>query len=106
MEKLIRHGDVLLRAVKSVPDGEKLSVKKYVVAEGEVTGHCHTLEAPKKSKIEVVITGQMVRYLVLSDTCQLRHQEHKDLRIEPGMYEIIQEQEYDYFEEQRKKVVD
>lgn len=114
MENVIRHGDVLLKRVDSVPEGIKSKHSTYVVAEGEVTGHVHELcpvvgtvgELPVQPYIEVTITTEMVRYLALSDTYQLKHQEHGCLSIEPGTYEIIEEQEYDYFENETKKVLD
>lgn len=100
---IYRHGDVILRQVKSVPtDAIEKQRGNVVLAEGEITGHCHRIESPAAALLE----REMARYLVLSDTCQLRHEEHKALQIGPGCYEIIIEREWDYIEQHRKKVVD
>lgn len=45
---LIRHGDVVLVPVAEVPAGKTVRRKhgKLVLAEGEITGHAHVIEAP------------------------------------------------------------
>jgi len=105
--KLYRHGDILLKKVSVAPKAAREVVRgqRYVVAEGEVTGHFHELTCPEATGIRV-LEHEMRRYLELSDTCQLRHQEHHELRIEPGVYEIVTEREWDYADEEMKKVVD
>mgnify|MGYP000877223226 CR=1 FL=1 len=101
--KAVRHGDVILVSVTQIPDAAKQTAKgRVVLAEGEVTGHTHTVEHPSA----VMLSDGMRRYLEIGDTCQLKHQEHKALKIEPGKYEILIEQEWDYFDQARKTVVD
>ena len=105
MEKIYRHGDVLLVDVGSMEvKGEvKTYNGEFVVAEGEHTGHAHRLRG---NNIKVVMSDGMAKYLILSDTCQLLHEEHNQLQVAPSTYEIIIENEYDYFEEEIRKVRD
>lgn len=103
--KIYRHGDVLLRQVTEKPSGKWRQHKRLTVQLGEATGHHHDLVGPRKNSI-LALEIEMRRYLELSDKCELRHQEHKTLQIDPGLYEVIIEREWDYIENQRKKVVD
>jgi hypothetical protein len=45
-------------------------------------------------------------YLKFYKPVQLTHEEHKTLIIEPGIYKVDREREYDYFEEEINSVVD
>lgn len=104
--KIYRHGDVLIRELKTLPAGVKTikPTKQAVLAEGEATGHYHRLSC-ENDAIQL-LEHEMARYLVLSDTCQLTHEEHAALSIDSGIYEIVMEREWDYIENQRKQVVD
>lgn len=100
--KIYRHGDVLLKETARIPKGAK-PLKDKVLAYGEVTGHSHRFENP----------GEIERYqfedrlfLSVLKPSKLVHEEHKPLLIDGGMYEQIQEREYDYAEEEMRAVVD
>lgn len=107
--KMYRHGDIILKPVSKIPEGGKRSEhKELTIALGEATGHHHTLYEPevrKNPSIELVELDDG-RFLIVREAVELRHQEHSCLQIAPGMYEIGEEQEYDYFEETFKKVID
>ena len=104
--KIYRHGDVLIKRLEKLPAGvvNKKPSKQAVLAEGEATGHFHRLSCDSAS-IQL-LEHEMARYLVLSDTCRLTHEEHNALSIDSGVYEITMEREWDYIENQRKQVVD
>lgn len=105
MLKLARHGDILLKRVDKSFDSVNPK-KELAIAYGEVTGHHHSLYSDGKSHAEVFNFDEK-RYLqVLEGVMELRHQEHEMLKIEPGTYEIIDEQEYDPFIQNIRKVVD
>jgi hypothetical protein len=101
---VIRHGDILLKSTDIPKDSVvKIKGKKYIVAEGETTGHCHTLESPKE--FEVLTSGDR-EFLKLVESGQMTHQEHKTLDVPAGTYGIIHEREYDPFIEEARRVVD
>jgi len=105
MFKIIRQGDVLIKQVDSIPK-EAVGKKKgseVTIALGEATGHHHTLYG--KLPISLLQFNDK-RFLQIQEEVELRHQEHHCLKIDPGKYEIIIEQEHDYYDKEIKKVVD
>lgn len=100
-----RHGDLGITPIKK--DGEWQECNEITLALGEATGHHHTLYPNPGAIVERMKGFNDVLYFrVKNGTAQLRHQEHNTLEIGPGTYEIHREQEYDYFENEMKKVVD
>lgn len=101
---MYRHGDVALTRIDGLPNGAThiFSGNEYVVAEGEVTGHCHKVV----SKLNVWEFGGD-RFLVIEENnANITHEEHGKHPIEPGTYKIGIQMEYDPFSEQINKVVD
>lgn len=106
-----RHGDVMIKPV-SVELADKVKAQsgreesQLTIALGEATGHHHTLyPTSDTSRVRLVeIEGR--RFLDVGTEYFLRHQEHKEQRIVPGVYEIVIEKEYDPFEKAMRKVVD
>lgn len=95
MKKIIgpmRHGDVLIIPVVSIPaKAQEAASGKVVLAHGEVTGHAHRID-----------TGAMLfkfddkTYLrVTKARATLKHEEHKALQIPAGDYEIKIQQDYE-----------
>ncbi len=111
MEKIIaiplRQGDVPVLKVEGVtlPADAKVS-SELTVALGEATGHHHTLyPTVEGSKIRhALIDGKI--YFEITNEWVMRHQEHNEGRIAPGVYKIGEEREYDPFAEAMKKVID
>lgn len=99
---IIRHGDVLLRQIDSLPK-EKKEIKDKTLAYGEVTGHSHRFTDP--SLVTRYSSGDKM-YLELSAIGELVHEEHLPQVILPGVYEQITEREHDYIEESTRAVVD
>jgi hypothetical protein len=86
---MVRHGDLLIRSIDSVPkDAKRLTHR--VLAEGEVTGHSHrltsgvVLEAPDKSR----------RYARLAQPALVTHEEHAHIELPAGNYEVVYQREY------------
>jgi hypothetical protein len=99
--KIIRHGDVLLRAKDKIPEGaKKLGTK--IVAEGEATGHNHKFQG----QVSIYETEQGQKFVYAKEELQLVHQEHKMVQVPAGIYEVIQEQEFDPFQSEIQKVRD
>ncbi len=93
-------GDV---AIISIPENQlpkELNFKKFppegvVVAEGEVTGHKHTIVAEKENLIEIAQDGRGYYLKVNNGSAVITHQEHKPITIEQGIYFIGRQWEYD-----------
>lgn len=103
--KPIRHGDVILRPVTAA-QGKKEEVDEYTLAYGEVTGHHHTLYPLTEGALLMLYKDGDKRFLDLAEPWALRHQEHREIVVPPGLYEIGIEREYDPFERMMRKVVD
>ena len=91
----LRQGDVLLRAVEKLPDDVKRvpGGSKYVLAEGEATGHVHAIED----------TGDVALYEredselwveVEKPSARLSHPEHLPIDIPAGLYAVVRQREY------------
>lgn len=99
MNKLFRHGDILLKEIKFLPKGLK-DTKSRVVAEGTVTGHKHrfkevTVKVLRSSDNKIFVSNPLKQ-------AHLIHEEHDTIIISKGYYEIIEQQEYDLLEGVRK----
>lgn len=95
--QIYRQGDVLLVALHDAPAGTKpvpRDRRGLVLAEGEVTGHAHTIDAPDA---ELVTADQAVELYLLvhgTDLVELTHQEHSTILVPPGAYEVRRQREY------------
>ena len=98
---IYRHGDITLHQREEKPAGEFEKKDKYIVAYGEATGHHHQLQ----SVVSLASFG-ISRWLEVFEPTELTHQEHHTLTILPGVYEILEERTFDYFENSIKKVID
>lgn len=106
--KIIRQGDVILIPIESMGGTEITSLPRkngrLILAEGEVTGHCHAIEA---ENAELVTADQAAELYLLvhgTDPVDLVHEEHGTVTIPPGVYErrILRE----YAPEAPRNVVD
>jgi len=91
---MYRQGDVLIRRVSEIPADAK-PVKRdggrVILAYGEVTGHAHAMTDGGVAQMEV---GTQ-RFLRVTNSAELRHEEHSTITVEPGAYEVIIQREYD-----------
>lgn len=113
MNKMYRHGDVLLIKVDGLPDIPLKKKKGKVILEGEVTGHAHRLKgnakilgiaqdiADKANEPIYVIDGEDIKgtgiigYAVIDGDTDLVHEEHKTITLPTGIYQIRRQREYD-----------
>jgi hypothetical protein len=97
-----QQGDVLLiQTDESIKNGKELT--HLILAEGEVTGHSHQVVSGIASLIAI---GDKRILNVLSDYAKLKHQEHKEIDIPKGKYEVRIVKEYDHFSEETRRVAD
>ena len=99
-----QQGDVLLRKLTAMPDGKTklVSTKRLVVAEGEQTGHAHVIEDDEAQLIQI---GERL-LLKLEKAATIKHEEHKPIKLSPGIWEIGRVREFDYFSRMERQVID
>lgn len=72
--------------------------KRIVLAEGESTGHAH------------IAIGEDLEFnagvLSAPKGARVVHEEHKEIVLPPGKFEVGRVQEYDHFTEEAKNVQD
>ncbi len=101
-----QHGDVLIQEITALPKGVKKLApkgKRWILAEGEVTGHAHAIEQIEDC---CVYEKEGVVYITVDREVKLRHEEHHTQTIEPGNYRVGIVQEYDYLNEMARNVAD
>src|SRR5574343_893330 len=94
---LIRQGDVLLVPVASAPEGKTVrpGLRGHVLAEGEATGHAHTIREQEGVRLVSTQEAEELRvWLLVESPVELEHQEHATLTIPPGAYEVRHQREY------------
>lgn len=88
MSKLLRQGDVLLKPIDSIPSGAT-ETEERILARGETTGHSHKLTGKAK------VYNNNGQLLVLAEQgVKLVHEEHKQIEIPQGTYEVVRQREY------------
>jgi len=93
---LYRHGDVLVKKVRKVPASAK-KARHTILAEGEVTGHCHRISEKGAAEMCIVnkdLPGE-IRYLtVTAKVATLVHEEHGSIELPKGIYKVWRQREY------------
>ena len=105
---MIQQGDVVLVLIDKIPSDLK-KVKADVLQEGEATGHAHRLHgndfeifAPKGP-----YNNETARkHLRIVKPTLLKHEEHREIKLPPGDYEVRVVREYDHFLEETRRVAD
>jgi hypothetical protein len=100
--KIIRQGDVLLRQVSKLPKTAQRK-KDKVLAYGEATGHRHQFTSPF-AELFVDVDGKQYAFLV--ETAMLEHEEHANIEVPKGTYELIIQREFDLVENHVRPVLD
>ena len=84
----IRQGDIWIEQCETIPhEATKVRAtgRDYVLAEGEATGHAHTIEATPD--VELYELNGVLYCRVLGETV-VRHQEHASVTLAPGAYRV------------------
>lgn len=108
MKKTIRrHGDLPIYPVEKLPKGKEIKHSgSFVLAEGTTTGHKHLLSVKKPSNLTIYEVEKELHAISLKTKGMLSHEEHKTIMLEPGLYVIGREQEFDHFSQAVQKVID
>lgn len=93
IENQCRQGDVLLQPVAEIPSVAKAipTPNRLVLAEGEATGHAHAM-TPRQSDLSVYADGPQL-FLEIRRPTALRHEEHAEILVQPGLYRVIRQVE-------------
>ena len=92
--KLIRQGDVLLKRIKALPT--KLVKKDKTLAFGEITGHHHSFA--KVAQVQVFKDKGGKQFCEVVEDSVLEHQDHANVTVEKGLYEVTIQREFDIVE--------
>lgn len=98
--KQARQGDVFIERVKSIPEGAVPAKRvngAWVLAEGEATGHAHTI----KQDYGELFEKDGTLYLKVDAPAPLKHQEHKTVTIPAGVYRVTRQREWSDAQEPR-----
>lgn len=90
-----RQGDVLLVKLEAKPAGESRKIARdeqgrVVLAHGEATGHAHAINDPGAFLYQ--FGDQIVLEMKQGGT--LRHEEHENIELDAGYYEVIRQREH------------
>jgi acyl CoA:acetate/3-ketoacid CoA transferase len=93
-------GDLLYIETTELP--KKLTaIKSGVILHSDTTGHSHVVHNAKLFKNT---DGKM--FIQVPKLAKLTHEEHKDLKLPKGNYEIRIVQEFDHAENEARSVID
>jgi hypothetical protein len=98
-----QQGDVIGKRLDAMPDitEAKITRKRLVLAHGE-SGHSHVIDDDEAELIEI---GERM-LLKLTKAATVVHEEHKPIKLSPGIWEIGRVKEFDYFKNMARQVID
>lgn len=102
----VQQGDVFIEKTTKIPLNAKSVVPKnrgHILADGEVTGHAHVIA--DVGSVEMFESDETLYMNVLKE-CDLVHEEHGMISIDPGIYTVRRVREYDHFAEEARAVKD
>lgn len=106
IQKVYRHGDISLHPSSEVL-GEKVKHNgSFVLAEGETTGHKHVISVPSVDDMEIFRTPEGGYFMRLKTEGTITHEEHRKVKVAPGVYKMVNEREFDWFSKATRKVID
>ena len=92
MNKQFRQGDVFLVKTSDKPEGTPIKPTngRFILAEGELTGHNHTITAEKNLMWQVAPEKTM---LEVGEKTTLDHQTHAPIEVSPGTYWVVRQRQ-------------
>jgi len=107
---MIQQGDVLIKKISHLPSNLKKVERKivggnkprFILAEGETTGHAHAICEDVGLFIDE--TGNL--FMSSDKQVIVEHEEHGNVEVSAGTFKIDIVQEYDHFAEEARKVAD
>lgn len=99
---VIQQGDVVFLSSK-IPESNLVIRQGNLVQHGEA-GHSHVLVGNDFEMYDEPTTKK--RYLRIVKPTLLKHEEHKEINLPAGEFEIRIVREYDHFKEESREVLD
>ena len=102
-----QQGDVNMFEAEDVPKGlksRKPAERGFVLAEGESSGHAHTIEA--EPGVDLFEGAEKTLWLSTLKPVVVRHEEHRQIRLPKGNYRIGIVREADPFMSEIRSVKD
>lgn len=90
----VRQGDLMLVAADAIPHGSieaDPDGERHVLALGESTSHAHVVGSHGADVLE----SGGARYLSVHRKAALLHEEHDAIALDPGLYRIVIQREYE-----------
>lgn len=96
-------GDVSLIKIETIAGIEFKTLPKegVIVAYGEVTGHTHTIVKEKEATVEFGQDTKGYYFKVSNGNAVIKHQEHAPITLEPGIWFVGKQWEYNELEDRR-----
>jgi hypothetical protein len=91
--KAYRQGDVSIMAAAKLPRGLRRVKSEPILVRGEVTGHAHRIV---QGQVQLYQLGVILYLKVISEFAKLFHEEHEDIVLPKGDYEVRQQREWDW----------
>jgi hypothetical protein len=102
--KAYRQGDVSILTAVKIPRAAQRVTGESILARGEVTGHAHRIT---EGKVLLYQFAAGLMYLrVLSEFAKLSHEEHEEIILPRGDYEVRHQKEFDWLSEEKRYVRD
>ena len=101
---MIVQGDVFFVRIQNIPrESQKVNrdERGFIIAEGEATGHAHVIH----EDIELYETDGVL-FIKTEKTVEVRHEEHRPVTLDPGIWKVGIVREYDPFLEEIRTVKD
>lgn len=92
---VLRQGDVLcirIDAPRELGEAIKRDRDAVILAYGEVTGHAHAIRTRGATLYQP--KGKPERFLKVVRTVSLTHEEHSPVKLDPGIYRVLIQQDY------------
>ncbi len=101
--KDFQQGDVIGKKLSTMPSGDSkiIARSRLVLAHGE-SGHSHVIEDDEAELLQI---GEQI-ILSLTKAATLKHEEHGQITLSAGIWEIGRVREYDPFVDMTRQVID
>lgn len=99
MSKMYRQGDVLVRKIEKLPK-RVMKLETDIIVMGEATGHAHRIEHG------TLFRSGSTMFIQADAGAVLVHEEHAPIELEPGIYEVVRQREFDPITQRDPWVVD
>lgn len=103
-QKTAQQGDITLTRLDALPEGELqiISENYLILAQGSSNGNTHSIKQERAMLVKI----ENRTFVVLPENGVLEHQEHKPINLLAGNWEIEPVNEFDYFAQMARKVID